>query len=667
MKSNKDIMTFEEKTTLLTGASNMQTLEIKEKNIKNLTFADGPHGVRTSKENNCTLFPNLCNLSGSWDIATAFTMGQALAKECIKHGIDVLLAPGVNIKRYILCGRNFEYFSEDPVLAGELAAAYINGIKSLGVKVCLKHFAANNQERDRSVISVEIDERTLREIYLKPFEIAVKKSEPDSIMCAYNKVNSIWCSENEYLLTDILRNEWGFKGVVISDWGAVHDICRSVKSGLDLQMPPNPNITEELTNGIKNKKISLSDIDGAVNRMLEFASNTKKEKIVYNREEQHKVARKIAAQGMVLLKNDNSILPLTEKKYKKAAVVGEYAASPLISGQGSASVNQSPEFVDSPLKELKKSLPEINFKYIRLYGKSELPSEMMWPGRSSFIKDISDCDVVLFFAGSMVSEDTENFDRQTAYLNPNVQYFIKIAKEIGKPVVLILQNGGGLILEDVEKSADSILEMWLAGEAAGGAVADVICGDVNPCGKLAETFPKKLRNDLEYPGNGVNLEYKERLYVGYRYYDKHPEEVLYPFGHGLSYTDFEYSNLCLKDDGESIKITFDLKNTGNFSGAEVVQIYVGDTVSTVSKPIKELKQFKKVYLKPNEIKKMEFCLNYNELSYYNIMIRDFIVENGRYDVYIGSSSQDIRLKDYFVIDNDYLPYSINCKGETMIG
>ena len=272
-KSDEIKLSFEEKTKLLTGYNNMQTFCAEKKNISSLNFADGPHGVRAEKEKNCTHFPSLCNLASSWSTKTAYTMGEALAKDCIMHNINVLLGPGLNIKRHILCGRNFEYFSEDPVLAGELAAGYINGLQQLGVKACLKHFAANNQEYDRLNISVEIDERTLREIYLKPFEIAVKKSKPASIMCAYNKVNGIWCSENKYLLNDVLRDEWKFNGVVISDWGAVQNICRAVNAGLDLQMPPNSNITEQLLNGIEKGIITEDAIDNAVLRMLNFVDN----------------------------------------------------------------------------------------------------------------------------------------------------------------------------------------------------------------------------------------------------------------------------------------------------------------------------------------------------------------------------------------------------------
>ncbi|MBO5211513.1 MAG: glycoside hydrolase family 3 C-terminal domain-containing protein [Clostridia bacterium] len=660
-------LAFEEKANFLTGFANMQTFPIKEKGVGSLNLADGPHGVRTSKEANCTHFPSLCNLASSWSVETAYLMGEALAKDCIKHNVDVLLGPGVNIKRHILCGRNFEYLSEDPVLAGELAAGYINGLQKLGVKACLKHLAVNNQEYDRLTISAEVDERVLREIYLKPFEIAVKKSTPKSVMCAYNKVNGIWCSENKYLLTDLLRNEWKFNGVVISDWGAVQNISRAIKAGLDLQMPPNPKIVAQLTEAVQNGNIKTEDIDAAVNRMLNFVEDSSKPEINYNRDEQHETAKKIAADGMVLLKNENNILPITTSKYKKVAVIGEYAVSPLIAGQGSAMVYQQDEYTDNPLEELKKRLPEVEFKYLEMYKKRELPADMLWPQSAPFRREVADCDLLLFFAGAMESEDTENFDRRTAYINQNIGLFIKSAKVINKPIVLILQNGGALILDKAENQADAILEAWLGGEATGGAIADILCGNINPSGKLCETFPNKMRTDLEYPGDSYKIEYKERFEVGYRYYDKHPDEILYPFGHGLSYTEFKYENLVCDNNNGIMTVGFDLTNTGDVDGAEVVQLYIGDPVSTIVKPIKELKKFQKVFLKAGETKRISFALNPSDYAYYNVMLREYVTENGRYDIYIGASSQDIRLTASFMYNNEASPYSINCKGETMIG
>ncbi len=661
-------LSFEEKAQLLTGAESMKTRAIEEKGIPALRFADGPHGLRQARDKNCTHFPSLCNVGSCWDESIAYLMGSALADECIEHGIDVILGPGINLKRHILCGRNFEYFSEDPVLSGFLAAGYINGLQQKGIGVSLKHFAANNQECDRLTASVEVDERTLRELYLKAFEIAVKKSNPATIMCSYNKLGGIWCSENEYLLKKILKEEWGYDGVVVSDWGAVHNISRSVAAGLDLQMPANPNIVEQLKDGVEKGIVDIEHIDNAVSRILKLVEAKPRESIEYDRARQHAIAGEIAAEGMVLLKNDNNILPITADKYKKVAVIGEYASSPLIAGHGSAEVYSSDEYVDSPLEELKKRLPDIDFVYKEIFKKGELPDEMIWSTLGAKLSDVWDSsDLFLVFAGSMRSEDTENFDRRSATINPNMEYVVNNLLRTNKPMVLVLQNGGALILGGLENKVDSILEMWLGGEGAGAAVADILCGNINPSGKLSETFPKVMRTDLEYPGDGYKVEYKERFDVGYRYYDKHPEEIAYPFGHGISYTDFKYDNLEIKTNDKAVEISFDLTNIGSVAGAEVAQLYIGDPVSTVVKPIKELKQFRKVRLQAGECKRVAFTLSHGEYSYYNTMLRRFVTENGKYDVYIGSSSQDIRLKGGFMYEDENAPYSIICKGETMLG
>lgn len=663
-------MTFEQKALVLTGTGpgTMETYSNAELGIKPKTFADGPHGTRLEKEKNCTSFPSLAAVGNSWSVAAAKKMGQALADECINNGIDMLLGPGTNIKRHILCGRNFEYFSEDPTLAGELAAAYINGLQEKGVSASLKHYAMNNQEQDRLITSVETDERTMREIYLKPFETAVKKAKPDSIMCAYNKINAIWCSENEYLLRNILKEEWNYDGMVVSDWGAVQNISRAVKAGLDLQMPPNPDIAAQLRDGVEKGLVTEKEIDEAVLRMLEFL-NKRQEKahISYNRDLQHSIAREIAAESMVLLKNKDEVLPLTSKKYKKITVVGDYAISPLIAGQGSAEVLQSEAYTDSPLEELKKRLPDTEIAYINAYSKSAYPSEMIWPKwYGEWWHDVESADAVIFFCGAMQSEDSEQFDRRSATINPNQAYMINSAIRNGIKTIVVLQSGGAILLEDWGAGADAILCTSLAGEGMGAAVADILCGKINPSGKLAETFPRVIRTDLDYPGDSYKVEYKERFDVGYRYYDKHPEEIFYPFGHGISYTEFAYSALHAEVDGENVNVSFNLKNTGKTDGAEVVQLYIGDPVSTVVKSIKELKRFEKVFLAAGEEKELTFVLNKSDFSYYNVMLHEWVAENGAYDIYIGASSRDIRLKTRIIYETD-MPYTTRNINEAQIG
>lgn len=657
--------TLDEKITLLTGENGMASAEFKNYGIKARFFADGPHGIRESDGKNSVHFPSITCISSSWDKEMIYKMGEALAGECINQGIALILAPGINIKRYILCGRNFEYMSEDPILAGEMAAGYINGVQSKGIGTSLKHFALNSQEEDRLNVNVEIDERTMREIYLKAFEIAVKKSQPESVMCAYNKVNAIWCSENKYLLNDILKKEWEYKGFVVSDWGAVHDACRAVEAGIDLIMPREHQIVEKMKEGLKNGYISEERIDEAARKVFDFITRERPEKDdSYDRDKQHKIARELAASGIVLLKNEGDVLPLTKEKYHKIAVIGGYGKNPLVNGQGSCEVYQEPEYTDNPLEEIERLMPDTQITYKEVFNKVYNAETMAWTDWTinEFAKE---SDVVVFFVGNMAGEDTEQFDRTSAKLRPVFAYFINNIKKLGKKVVVVLQTGSAVIINDWLDSADAVIEMWYGGEAAGGAIADVLCGIVNPSGKLAETFPNKMRKDMEYHGD-LKVSYDEKLDVGYRYYDKHTDEICYPFGHGLSYTKFEYSNCDVKIENEEIKISFDLENIGKCDGQEVVQVYVSDPESTVTKPIKELKSFEKVYLQKGEKKKIEISIPCSELAYYNTMLHNWVIENGEYKILVASSSQDIRLSKSVIYDTR-MPYSMTVTGKTMVG
>ena len=660
-------LTLEEKLLLLTG-EDMSTHSAKRLGVDPIKMADGPHGVRGDISENCVSFPNLCSLGSSWDTDMAKKMGAALAYDCKKHDVSMLLAPGINIKRTPFCGRNFEYLSEDPIVAGKLAEGYVNGLQENGVSCSLKHFAANNQELYRQTVSAEIDERTLREIYLKAFEIVVKNAKPDTVMCSYNKINGVWASENPFLLTDILKDEWGFEGLVISDWGAVQNSIRAFKAGLDLQMYENIHIVSELSKGLESGNISMERIDDAVKRVLKVILKERDVKLPkYDRKALHETAKEIAQAGMVLLKNENNVLPLTEKKYKKIGILGGYAENPLISGLGSADVLVEDELIDKPLKELKKLMPNTEFAYKSIYDKATLPTGMIWPTLYSTdnINFIKSCDAVVIFAGSMSSEDTEKMDRITTSLNPIQELVINMTSEHNENVIVVLQNGSALTLGDWRNKVSGILEMWLGGEAGGSAVAELLCGKANPSGKLAETFAKCQRTDLQYPGNREIVEYNEGFDVGYRYYDKHPDEIMYPFGYGLSYTKFEYSNLEVTNDDE-IKVRFKLKNIGDVEGAEVVQLYISDVVSTVKKPVKELKKFDKVFLLPNETKTVEFVITKEDLQYYNTTFKKWMVENGEYKILIGASSQDIRLEAVFDYQAD-MEYSLTMHCKDMIG
>ncbi len=662
-------MTLEEKALLLTGAASMNTNEIKRLGIKSIYMADGPHGVRANKDDNCTAFPCLAMAGATWNKDLIYEMGQAIADDCIEHNINTILGPGINIKRTPLCGRNFEYVSEDPVLSGEISAAYINGVQSRGVSACLKHFALNNQEKYRSNISSEVDIRIMREIYLRGFEIAVKKSNPYSVMCAYNKVNSIYCSENKYLLTDVLKNEWGYDGIVISDWCAVHDICKAVVAGLDLQMPENLNIVNQITVGLENSDITMESIDNAIKRLLKFIErNTPLKAKEYNRVRQHEIACRVAEEGIVLLKNNRDILPVTAEKYKKIAVIGGFAEDPLRAGQGSAEVYPDDEYLSTPLAELKKLLGnEVEIKYLPIFNRNAFPNEMIWPHVNDWTDFVADCDAVIVFIGAMDSEDTEQFDRRTIEFNPNYSFVINNITRANESVIVVIQSGSAMIIDNEWKDKVSgIVQMWLSGEAAGEAIANVLTGKVNPSGKLSETFPKILRNDLDYPGDGLKVCYSEGFDVGYRYYDKHPKEICYPFGYGLSYTKFNLSDFDTVKNETSINVTLNIKNTGAVLGSEVLQLYVSKENSCVTRCVKELKAFEKVFLNVGEIKKITLSVKVEDLSYFNTCLNKWVVEPGIYKFMVGTSSRDIVYDKEILIDTE-TPYTIYTNAKTTIG
>lgn len=661
-----DNMTFEEKCSLLTGAGSMLTAAVSRLGVPQRLLSDGPHGVRMEGKTDAVHFPNACTSGASWDEELMKKLGGAIADDCKHCGVSMILGPGINVKRHILCGRNFEYFSEDPVVSGRMGAAYIRGVQEGGVAVSLKHYAANSQETDRLDLNAEIDERTLREIYLRGFEIAVKESGPASVMCAYNKVNAVWCSENRQLLTEILKEEWGFDGFVVSDWGAVHNVPRAVAAGMDLIMPPKADVAEQLRKALDEGRVSMERIDDAVLRVLGFIMEARSEEKGYERKAQHNIAREMAAAGTVLLKNENNALPLTAQKYRKIAIVGGHAELPLICGQGSAEVYTDPSFVDSPLDEMKKAMPGCEIKFWKGTDKLGYSPTMLWPTKRQYAPFIEDCDAVVVFAGNMESEDTECYDRRSALLNPNFDLYIEHAMKLGKKVIVVLQTGGAVILPPWHKQVHAIVWMGLAGEAAGSAIADILTGRVNPSGRLTETFPTCMRRDLEYPGHDRILEYHEKLAVGYRYYDRHPEEIAYSFGHGLSYSAFAYSNAALIRGEEGYTFSFDLTNTGDADGAEVVQLYAADPVSTVSKPEKALIAFKKVFLCAGETTRVTLGFTARDLAYYNVSLHDWVTEDGVYRLLLGASSRDIRLEASLFYQSDML-YTMTPTGETMLG
>ncbi len=660
-------MSLEEKAGTLVGSSMMGTPYNERLGIKPLMMCDGPHGVRIENEvADAVSFPCLSALGATWNEDLVFKIGEALANECIRFDRSILLGPGLNMKRTDLCGRNFEYFSEDPILTGVLGSAYINGVQSKGVGACAKHYAVNNQETDRLYISSEIDDRTMREIYLKAFQYVVKHSSPASVMCAVNKVNSVLCSENKKLF-DILKKEWGFEGFIMTDWGCCKDPAKSIRAGLDLAMPDNPEFAPKLLEGLKKGEVTEEDIDRSLENLLKFLTSYEKQESNLSREDCHNICKSAAEESIVLLKNEDNLLPVTKEKYKHIAVVGEFAEKPVISGYGSARVFPGEKNIESPLEYIKEYCGnDIKVDYIPLYKTDEYPKESQFNYLGE-LNGIENADLVIMFAGREQSVETEGTDRVTSHLNPLYEFFIKRIYPKNQNIVLVVQSGGAFLQLSWQHKIKSLVQMWFGGEAAGSAIANVLFGKVNPSGKLSETFPKYSRTDIDYPGDSLKVCYDEKWRVGYRYYDLHPDEIWYPFGFGLSYTKFEYNDikLSLCEDGFMVECT--VENIGDVEGKEIVQVYFSDRVSTVSRPKKELVAFKKTkLLKSGEKETLCFKINNSDLAYYNVTLEKWITEPGVYDILIGASSKDIRLKAEYRYDAD-TEYTMVYNAEQIMG
>ncbi len=645
-------MSLEEKAALCTGATAWSTTPVERLGIPALMVSDGPHGVRHEVSMHtlggeslpATCFPTASCSACTWDVELMDAMGQAIAEECIALGVDVILGPGVNMKRSPVCGRNFEYFSEDPYLAGQLASSYIAGVQSRGVGTSLKHFAANSQETRRLTVSSEVDERTLREIYLPAFETAVKKAKPWTVMCAYNKLNGTYCSENQYLLVDILKNEWGFEGLVVSDWTAVHDRVASLQSGLDLEMPgPRGMRVKAVVEAVRAGKLEESTLDDSVRRILGIvfmAAKTPKG-IPYDQDAHHALARKIAGEGIVLLKN-NGILPLKDQKH--IAIIGRAAKEPYMEGGGSSHVN--PTRIDIPTAELKKLAGGAEGHYAEGYGAGESYDQ----GLIDEAVDIAKAaDVALLYIALPESKESEGYDRSDLDLTNHQVDLIKAVCNVQPQTVVILNNGAPVVMGEWIDRPAAILEAWMMGQAGGGAIADVLYGVVNPCGKLAETIPFKLTDTpayLNFPGENDRVRYGEGLYIGYRYYDARDMAVQFPFGYGLSYTTFDYTNLQVSSptviDTEEITVSVDVTNTGKLKGKEIAQLYVHDRKSRLPRPPKELKGFAKVELNPGETKTITLSLDFRSFAYYDPAFGRWVTEDGEFDILVGSSSADIR-------------------------
>ncbi len=652
---NKEIiekLTLEEKAELCTGKDVWHLNGVERLGIPSVTLTDGPHGLSLKKPDSnvsenvtATCFPSAVTTACSWDRDLLYRMGQAMGQECLKEKISIILGPGVNMKRSPLCGRNFEYFSEDPLLAGELAASLIGGIQSKGVGTSLKHFAVNSQEKRRLVIDSVVDERALREIYLTAFEIAVKKAQPWTVMTAYNRVGGEYCTENGCLQNKILRDEWGFEGVVVSDWGAVNDRVKGLENGNDLEMPSsNGYNTKKICDAVRNGTLDEKYLDIAADRILTLIEKSAGAlgDYSYDEDEHHCLAAEICASSVVLLKNEDNTLPIS--KDKTLAVIGEMARAPRYQGEGSSVI------VPTKITDAFDGLLQEGYKITFAPGYFKKQDELNEVMVKDACRIASKSDAVLLFIGLTEEYESEGYDRKNMNLPLSHNRLLEEILKVNENVTVVL-SGGSPVTMPWAKRVKAILNGYLGGQASGKAIAEIISGKKNPSGKLAETYPV-CESDVPcysyYPGTGLTAEHREGIYIGYRYYDTAKKDVLFPFGYGLSYTDFDYSDITLSEDKikdtDTLTVTCKVRNIGDRDGAEIVQLYVKDTESTIFRPEKELRDFCKVFLKKGEEKTVSFALSKRAFAYYNININDWHVEAGEFEILIGASSRDIRLK-----------------------
>ncbi len=667
-------MTLEEKAAFCSGRDFWHTKAIERLGVPSVMMCDGPHGLRKqegegdhlgiNKSIETVCYPTAAALASSFDRDVMRQLGEALGQECQAENVAMLLGPGLNIKRSPLCGRNFEYFSEDPYLAGEMGASYVKALQSKGVAACAKHFACNNQETRRMSGSSQVDERTLHEIYLPAFEAVVKNGKARSLMCAYNAINGEFCAENKMLLTDTLREKWGFDGFVVTDWGAVKGRAKGIASGLDLEMPGGPNATgEELIEAVKAGTLSEADLDKAVMNVLHFVETAlaeRDENAVIDRDACRELAGKLAGECAVLLKNED-ILPL--QKGRKAVFIGEFAANPRYQGAGSSHIN-----VPHPVSALEAAGDAVT--YARGYdAHSSKTDEALLAEALNAAKD---AEAAVIFAGLPDAFESEGADREHMRLPDNQNELIAAVSAVNPHTVVVLHGGSPVELPWLDK-VPAVLLMYLGGEQVGAAAADLLWGKVNPSGHLAETWPIRLEDNpsyLNFPGEDGVVTYAEGIFVGYRYYDKKKMPVNFPFGHGLSYTDFSFSNLKADKekltDRETVTVSVDVTNEGTSAGKAVVQLYVRDVKSTVRRPVRELKDFAKVALEPGETRTVTFVLDKRAFAYYEPKVHDFFVESGEFSVEIGLSCRDIRLaKSVHVEGTEEISFTIDAN--TTIG
>lgn len=654
-------LTLEEKAALTIGSDFWHTAAVERLGIGKIMVSDGPHGLRAQPEEGdhvgignsvpATCFPTAVGLGSSWNPDLFATVGEALAEEAKVIGVSVILGPGINIKRSPLCGRNFEYVSEDPYVAGVLATAMVRAVQGQGIGTSLKHFAANNQENDRLRVSAEVDERTLREIYLPAFEAVVQDAQPWTVMCAYNKINGTYCSEHLWLLTEVLRDEWGFDGLVVSDWGAVHDRVAALAAGLDLEMPPNTGISDvAVVEAVKDGSLPEEVLDATVRRVLRLVQRSQPavgSADSFDVDDHHSLARRAARESAVLLKNEGALLPLQPKPGSTVAVIGEFARTPRYQGAGSSQVN--PTRLDIPLDELRAAFGAgVEVTFSAGFGIDSADSDDQLVAEA--VAAASAADHVVVFLGLPGAAESEGFDRTHMDLPTNQLALLEAVAAAHDRLVVVLANGSVVRTSTWDHHADAILEAWLGGQAAGGAAADLLVGAANPSGKLTETVPVRLEDNsafFNFPGDPGVVRYGEGIFVGYRGYDKASQEVSYPFGFGLSYTTFEIGDVAVDVAGSveggdlAVTVRARLTNTGDVAGAEVVQVYVGDRESSVARPIRELKGFARVPLEPGQSQDVRIELDDRAFAFWSVLHDRWAVEAGEFEIAVGSSSRDL--------------------------
>lgn len=663
-------LTLEEKASLLSGGDFWKTEAVERLGIPSIFLVDGPHGVRYVADRHhadpakkATCFPTAVNLAASWDLDLLKKTAAALAAESKARGVDVLLGPGINMKRSPLGGRNFEYFSEDPFLSAELAVEFIKKVQAEGIGTSLKHYTANNQEYKRFSIDAQIDERPLREIYLAAFEKVVKEAEPWTIMAAYNQINGDFATENNYLLQDILRDQWAYDNLVVSDWWAVHDRVKALKAGLDLEMPGSDPVNDQkVVDAVQAGELKEEAVDQAVRRILELVLKTQKtakKDFELPAEEHHQLAKEIAGETIVLLKNQGSLLPLTAAKLddkESILVVGELAQKPRYQGIGSSQVN--PTRLDTHYQALEDKFGEqLQLHYTPGYS-SEAELEENENLKEKALRVAENKDYVIIYAGLPDKVEAEGYDRDDIQLPQEQNQLIKELAAVNPNIIVVLNNGSAVDLREWIDRVSAVIEAGLPGQAGALALADIIAGEINPSAKLAETYPLKLEDNpsyLNFPGS-KSVRYGEGIYIGYRYYDKRKMEVLFPFGYGLSYTEFSYRALETPDylaEGEKLRVKVLVENTGQFRGKEIVQLYISQNNPSLERPPKELKGFSKIELEPGEKEWLELELDYQDLAYYHPQ-EGWIVEADHFKIMIGASSRDIKFTEEIEVESSFV-------------